>query len=75
MTMTEFSAAMTELAKKHPDALVVYSKDNEGNGYEPVHYTGTAGFYREGDFYTDDESYQEVTGNDGKLQVNAVCVN
>lgn len=75
MTMTQYAKAIAKLAKKHPNALAVYSKDDEGNGYKPVHYNGTAGFYRDEQFHTDDESYQEVTGKDGKLQVNAVCIN
>lgn len=50
------------LAAKHPEALVVHSKDDEGNGFSEVVYDPTAGTYKDGEF--------------GKSKkVNAVCVN
>lgn len=63
MTLKEYSDRLVELANKHPNALVVHSKDDEGNGFQPVHYAPTEGNYKDGEFET------------GVKKVNAVCIN
>ncbi len=67
MKLSEYAKSINELVKKHPDAEVVYSIDEEGNVFKPVIYTPTAGTYSNGEFSGEEDS--EDRG------VIAVCVN
>jgi hypothetical protein len=64
MKLTEYIEQLQELAQKHPNATVIYSKDDEGNGYSPVHYSPSAGEFKGREF-----------NNDASKKVNAVCIN
>lgn len=66
MKLKQYLKQLNDLAKKHPEALemdVVYSKDDEGNGFQNIHYAPNMGEFDGGDF--DDESENK----------NAVCIN
>jgi len=41
MTLREYIKALQELEKQHGNKEVWYSSDEEGNNYEPVHYSPT----------------------------------
>lgn len=67
MTLKEYIKSLQDFAEKNPDCLemtVITSKDDEGNGFNKIHYGPAKGEFDENskDFDTD--------GNP-----NAVCVN
>ncbi|MGB2185090.1 MAG: hypothetical protein ACPH5P_00275 [Akkermansiaceae bacterium] len=69
MKLTAYIAALNEIAHSHPNALlmdVVYSVDEEGNRFQPVHYVPSVGYYEDGEFFYH-MSIQKPS--------NAVCVN
>jgi hypothetical protein len=82
MTLKEYSESISKLAENYPDALVVYSSDDEGNSYQKVSSDGTLGFCN-GDYYGDffalchveecpeEEVYKQYVGK----KPNAVCIN
>jgi hypothetical protein len=51
---------------------VVYSRDDEGNGYQRVHYGPNKGIFEDRDFIPADqlEDYEREEG-----EINAVCIN
>jgi hypothetical protein len=68
MTLKEYIAGLMKFADENPDCgdmLVVTSSDDEGNGFNPVHYSPSKGYYEDREF-SDDGSTDDV---------NAVCVN
>lgn len=75
MTLKEYINNLTKFAEENPEALdmqVVTSKDDEGNGYNPVYFEPSKGIFEEGDFITV-EQYEEYERNSS--ETNAVCVN
>lgn len=67
MTLKEFLKNLNKMAKDFPETLdmeVITSRDDEGNGYNKVHYTPCVGRYDEG---------SDMLSGDGEF--NAVCVN
>jgi hypothetical protein len=71
MTLKTYIAGLQEIAEKHPGAIVVYAADDEGNSYSPVHYTGTVGNFKDGEFQS--QKNLKDAGDDSPL--NAVCIN
>ncbi|MCK5603684.1 hypothetical protein KAR91_17490 [Candidatus Pacearchaeota archaeon] len=66
MTLKDFAENINELLEKRPETAdfdVVSASDDEGNGFNPVHYDPSTGWFEDGEFNTD-------TTVD-----NAVCVN
>lgn len=64
MTIKEYAKVIARLAKKYPDAKVIYSVDDEGNAFNEVEYSPTPGrFARTGEFGSHVEP------------VNAICIN
>lgn len=55
MTFGDYVKICQQFLKENPqsaDAIAVYAKDDEGNGYDPVYYTPSLGFMDENrDFY------------------------
>lgn len=51
---------------------VITSKDDEGNGFNLVHYEPTKGIFEDREF-TSSENYEEEEREDS--ETNAVCVN
>ena len=68
MKMKEYAEKISKLAEKYPDVVVVYSRDEEGNGYKEVFYNPTAGQFEDGEF-------AKGKGLERKLPINAVCIN
>ena len=65
ITLEEYLKHFNELIEKHPEARmmqVVYAKDEEGNGFYPVHFKPSLISYDDGDITVGGE-------------MNAVCVN
>jgi hypothetical protein len=68
MTFKEYVAYCNGILKDSPETanfLVVYSSDDEGNDFTPVHFHPSAGFYKDRDFHE-----EEVDGD-----ICAVCIN
>ena len=66
MTLKEYIEQLQKFAEMNPETLnmdVIYSRDDEGNGFQQVHYAPSKGFYEDMEFQEGDES------------VNAVCIN
>lgn len=68
MTIKEYIEELEVLAKEYPEAKVIYSKDDEGNKFEYVHFFPTIGNFNDGNF--DGEDFN----NDNKKN-NAICLN
>ena len=62
MKLKEYANYIAELAEKYPNAKVVSAIDEEGNGFNEVVYSPSAGTFKDGEF-----------SEGGK--VNAVCIN
>jgi len=66
MTLKEFKENLDEFIAENPEALdllVITARDDEGNGFNPVHYTPSMGRYEDREFEQD------------SLNANAVCLN
>jgi len=67
MKLKEFSDNLIKLLKKRPETAefdVVTSKDDEGNGYNPVYFEPSVGRYNK-----EDDEFEE------EIKPNAICVN
>ena len=66
MKFKDFVASCQKLLEDNPsygEFPVVYSRDEEGNGFERVFYSPSSGVFEDGDF------------EDDTLMPNAVCIN
>jgi len=66
MKLKEYIEQLQKFAEMNPETLdmdVIYSRDDEGNGFQQVHYAPSKGFYEDMEFEEGDED------------VNAVCIN
>ena len=66
MNLKEYMEKLNEIVEKNPKALemdVVHATDDEGNGFQKVHFAPGIGCYEDGEF--DNES----------AEPNAVCIN
>lgn len=75
MTLKEYIEQLQNFAETNPETLdmdVVYSRDDEGNGFQQIHYAPSKGFYEDREFISVEqlEDY-----NREENDVNAVCVN
>jgi len=73
MTLREYIKILNDFAEENPEKLdmqVITSSDDEGNGYNLIHYSPSKGYYDLGEFYgeNDDDEYSPD-------EINAVCVN
>jgi len=71
MKLKDYIIALQEVAETYPNAEVVYSIDDEGNGFNKVHCSPSLGNYTAGDFIHDDGT----TEFHDDYGVNAICVN
>ena len=74
MKLKQYIKNLQKFVKENPDAAdyeVIYAKDSEGNGYNPVTYDPSLGSYADRDFVQDDgtKEFKE------EFEVNAVCIN
>lgn len=78
MILREFLDNINKMVEKDSSVLdlkVIYSKDDEGNGYQEVYYDPTL-FYSEDDFTVSQEDFDdEQECFDEELVVNAICIN
>ena len=75
MTLKEFIGNLNEFVKENPETLdmqVITSKDDEGNGFNLVHYTPSKGIYEDREFISS-EQYNDYERDES--ETNAVCVN
>lgn len=64
MTLKEYAKEIKKLAKEFPEANVVYSIDDEGNGFKQVYFTPIAGKF-------DGDGFRKCK----KSEVTTVCIN
>jgi hypothetical protein len=62
MKLTQYIRQLQEIAKKQPDAEVIYAADEEGNS-SPVFYEPSLGYF-------DGDSFDTTA-----KPVNAICIN
>ena len=75
MKFKEYLDNLNKYAKENPDSLnydVITSVDDEGNGYNLVHYSPSKGIFEDREFISEDglEDY-----NRDKVDLNSICVN
>lgn len=87
MILREFIKNLVELAEKDPrilDLKVVYNYDDEGNGYQEIHYGPSEGHHdgeRGGDFTSAERIEEHIQGlkeegfEEETLEINAICIN
>lgn len=64
ITIQEYAQRINTLAKKYPNATLIYSADDEGNAYNELFTLPHVGnFSDEGEFDTESD------------EINAVCIN
>ncbi len=71
MTLKQYREKLNKLAEENPEAdnmQVIYSKDDEGNGYQNVSYSPGLGKFEHGEYMSADQ----LTDED---KPNAVCIN
>lgn len=70
MLLKDYVENLNKLIRKHPEAKeleVITSRDDEGNGYNPVHFPP--------DIVHFNKESQEVSEAEEGTPANAVCVN
>ena len=75
MNLKEFIEGLQKFAKENPETLemnVLTSADDEGNGYNIVHYEPSKGIFEDSEFLSF-EQYKDWEKDDS--DTNAVCVN
>jgi len=75
MKLNVFLEQINEMIKENPEILeldVITSIDDEGNGFNKVHYPPDVGFYKNGEYYS--SSYDDEDGYDFD-ECNAICIN
>ena len=71
MKLKEYIKKLQKVAETHPNATVIYSKDDEGNDFsESQHFPCLGNFY-EGSFLSDDGTEEFKN----EQEINAVCLN
>jgi hypothetical protein len=81
MKFKEYLKELIDFAEKNPSSLemdVIYSRDDEGNGYQLVNDGAPAMgmFADEGEFYIEeDEEYLVEEGMIEKFEFNAIIIN
>jgi hypothetical protein len=75
MTLKEYIEGLKKFVEENPETLemqVVTSKDDEGNGYNPVYYSPSKGIFEDSDFISA-RQYEDWERDES--ETNAVCVN
>ena len=68
MKLAKYIEKLQGILDTRGDFDVIYSKDDEGNGYQEVYYDPSLGFYEAREFQS--ESDEEFD-----LEINAICIN
>lgn len=79
MKLDEYINNLQKILETNPDYAkldVITAKDDEGNGYNTVHYTPSVGWVDE-DFesFVNENNADDVDFEDDELNINCVCVN
>jgi len=77
MTLNEYIERLNLIVSfdsKAGDLIVVYSIDDEGNGFNRVGCDPAIGQYEDGDFVSAEQA-KESPGDWGEVVVNSVCIN
>lgn len=76
MKLKEYLDNLNKMVKDNPELLemnVIYSRDDEGNGFQEVYFTPTLGIFKDGEFYSNEADFEEYgLKPDDK---NAICIN
>ena len=75
MTLKEYIEQLQNFAETNPETLdmdVIYSRDDEGNGFQQIHYAPSKGFYEDSEFISVEQLEDYNREENG---VNAVCIN
>lgn len=76
MTLKQYIETLQKFADENPEALnfeVIYSEDDEGNGFNRISYSPSLGVYDEDEGFWTSTNLKE---NRYKLtDMNAVCIN
>ena len=89
MKLKEYLEELNKMVLENPEILeyvVVYSRDDEGNGFQEVHYTPDLGvfdeeereFHSESDIEEDEYSYYSEMKEDNEnfeFILNSICIN
>lgn len=85
MKLKDVLKQLQELIEERPEVAeyeAVYSRDDEGNGYQTVYWTATVGHHDgeyHGEFYAEEHLNPEDMGDDdfdaNEYPLNAVCIN
>ncbi|MES2287663.1 MAG: hypothetical protein V4547_18350 [Bacteroidota bacterium] len=76
MKLREYIEEMNNFVRDNPeclDMIVVYGKDEEGNGFDEVSNTPTKGIFTDDDEFTPEDNIED-DGLDVD-DINAVCIN
>jgi len=75
MTLREYLNELQQFAETFPECLdmeVIYSRDDEGNGYQKVYYGPNKGVFEDNEFISAD---QLEDWDREPEDINAVCIN
>jgi len=75
MTLREYLEELNEFVQTYPECLdmdVIYSRDDEGNGYQKVRYGPNKGIFEDREFIPADQLEEWDREED---EINAVCIN
>ena len=75
MILREYLEELNEFVQTYPECLdmdVIYSRDDEGNGYQKVHYGPNKGIFEDREFIPADQLEEWDREED---EINAVCIN
>jgi hypothetical protein len=75
MTLREYIEQLQNFAQENPDTLdmdVIYSRDDEGNGFQKIYYSPSKGIYEDNEFISSEqlEDYER-----DENEINSVCIN
>jgi hypothetical protein len=74
MLLKEYIENLQKIVERNPEyenLEVVYSVDDEGNGYGGINYTPTLGFWNEDDNFISADSEDFNEGD----PINVICIN
>ena len=72
MKLSKLIENLQAIHKEYGDLNCVYAKDDEGNGFQPIHYEPSVGEYDKEERYFEP---QDVDNDEYVVEINAVCVN
>ena len=74
VTLTEYIKRLQRIHKAYGDLELIYAQDDEGNGYDTVHFFPSVGYFDGSDEFRiiDDDDDDD---NDDEYPINAICMN